>query len=92
MNDYSTMPKMCLPPNPKGLQTAVHTEAEYHWSESMYCWVPIVMMHPKWARNALNKFLEGCDPLTDVVTIAHARNLELRANTPYDIPYKYDRV
>lgn len=91
MNDYSTMPKMCLPPNPKRLQTAAQIEAEYHWSESKNGWVPIVVMHPKWAKNALNKFLMVNGPPTDTTSLRYGYNLQMRANTLHDRISDYDR-
>lgn len=91
MNDYSTMPKTCLPPNPKRLQTAAQIEAEYHFSESMDGWVPIAKMHPKWARNALDKFLMVYGPPPDTTSLRYGYNLQMRANTPHDRISDYDR-
>lgn len=92
MNDYSTMPKTCLPPNPKRLQTAAQIEAEYHFSESMDGWVPIAKMHPKWAKNALNKFLMVYGPPRDTTSLRYGYNLQMRAHTPADRISDYDRI
>lgn len=92
MNDYSTMPKTCLPPRRSGRQTAAQIEAEYHFSESMDCWVPIAKMNPKWARNALDKFLMVNGPPRDTTSLRYGYNLQMRAHTPADRISDYDRI
>ena len=64
-----------------GKRTAAAVAAEYHWSESKNCYVPIALMHPMWARNALNKFVDDREPANEIYRI-YIKNLINRANTP----------
>lgn len=64
-----------------GKRTAAAVAADHHWSESKNCYVPISLMHPQWARNALNKFMDEHEPANDIDRI-HINNLINRATTP----------
>lgn len=57
--------------------------SEYHWSESKNCYVPIAWMHPQWARNAMDKFINDREPvLFDEIDRIYIKNLMNRTNTP----------
>ena len=64
-----------------GKRTAAAVAADHHWSESKNCYVPIAWMHPQWARNVLNKFMDEHEPANDIDRI-HINNLINRATTP----------
>lgn len=64
-----------------GKRTAAAVAAEYHWSESKNCYVPIAWMHPQWARNALNKFVDDREPADEIDRI-YIKNLINRITTP----------
>ena len=76
-----------------GKRTAAAVAAEYHWSESKNCYVPIALMHPMWARNALNKFVDDREPANEIYRI-YIKNLLNRANTPANriSEYAWDRA
>jgi hypothetical protein len=62
-------------------RTAAAVAAEYHWSESKNCYVPIAWMHPQWARNALDKFMNDREPADEIDKI-YIWNLINRIYTP----------
>ena len=64
-----------------GKRTAAAVAAEYHWSESKNCYVPIAWMHPQWARNALDKFMNDREPADEIDKI-YIWNLINRIYTP----------
>lgn len=64
-----------------GKRTAAAVAADHHWSESKNCYVPIAWMHPQWARNALDKFINYREPANEIHRI-HIKNLINRINTP----------
>ena len=64
-----------------GKRTAAAVAAHHHWSESKNCYVPIAWMHPQWARNALDKFINDREPANEIHRI-HIKNLINRATTP----------
>ena len=64
-----------------GKRTAAAVAADHHWSESKNCYVPIAWMHPQWARNVLNKFVDEHEP-EDQIDQIHIKNLLNRATTP----------
>ena len=64
-----------------GKRTAAAVAADHHWSESKNCYVPIAWMHPRWARNALDKFINDREPADEIDRI-YIRNLINRATTP----------
>lgn len=76
-----------------GKRTAAAVTAEYHWSESKNCYVPIAWMHPQWASNALNKFVDDREPAGEIHRI-HIKNLLNRITTPANrrSEYVWDRV
>ena len=84
---------MCFPPRRNGKRTAAAVTAEYHWSESKNCYVPIALMHPQWARNALNKFVDDREPANEIDRI-YIKNLLNRATTPANriSDYVWDRA
>ena len=76
-----------------GKRTAAAVAAEYHWSESKNWYVPIALMHPKWARNALNKFVDDREPADEIDRI-YIKNLINRITTPANSisEYVWDRA
>ena len=64
-----------------GKRTAAAFAADHHWSESKNCYVPIAWMHPQWARNALDKFMNDREPADEIDRI-YIKNLMNRATTP----------
>lgn len=69
-------------------RTAAAVTAEYHWSESKNCYVPIALMHPQWARNVLAKFVDNREP-ADKIDRIYKKNLMNRATTPANRISKY---
>ena len=75
--------------SPTAKRTAAAVAAEYHWSESKNCYVPIAWMHPMWARNALAKFVDNREP-ADKIDRIYKKNLMNRATTPANRISKYE--
>lgn len=70
-------------------RTAAAVTTEYHWSESNNCYVPIAWMHPMWARNALDKFVDDIQSGDETDRI-YIKNLMDRATTPANLISEYE--